>query len=56
MADPKKRDPFTLGNILRDKYDLDTVEFESLPEDRQELSHILKNKMLVLENFNESIL
>ena len=37
MADPKKRDPFTLGNILRDKYDLDTVEFESLPEDRQRI-------------------
>ena len=37
MIDPKKRDPFTLGNLLREKYNLDTVEFESLPQDRQDI-------------------
>ena len=35
--DPKKRDPFTLGNILRDKYKLETVDFDSLPLDRQKI-------------------
>ena len=44
LADPKKRDPFTLGNILRDKYDLETVEFESLPEDRQRIITYFKEQ------------
>ena len=50
LADPKKRDPFTLGNILRDKYDLETVEFESLPEDRQRIiTHFKKQNAGIRE-------
>ena len=50
MIDPKKRDPFTLGNILRDKYNLETVEFESLPLDRQKIiTHFQKQNADVRE-------
>jgi len=44
MIDPKKRDPFTLGNLLREKYNLDTVEFESLPKDRQDIITLFKQQ------------
>ena len=44
MIDPKKRDPFTLGNLLRDKYDLPLVEFESLPKDRQDIITLFKQQ------------
>ena len=44
MIDPKKRDPFTLGNLLRDKYDLPMVEFESLPKDRQDIITLFKKQ------------
>jgi len=44
MIDPKKRDPFTLGNLLRDKYDLPLVEFESLPQDRQDIITLFKRQ------------
>ena len=50
MIDPKKRDRFTLGNILRDKYNLETVEFESLPLDRQKIiTHFQKQNADVRE-------
>ena len=44
MIDPKKRDPFTLGNLLREKYNLETVEFESLPQDRQDIITLFKQQ------------
>lgn len=44
MIDPKKRDPFTLGNLLREKYNLETVEFESLPKDRQDIITLFKQQ------------
>ena len=44
MIDPKKRDPFTLGNLLREKYDLPLVEFESLPKDRQDIITLFKQQ------------
>ena len=44
MIDPKKRDPFTLGNLLREKYDLPLVEFESLPKDRQDIITLFKEQ------------
>ena len=44
MIDPKKRDPFTLGNLLRDKYNLPMVEFESLPKDRQDIITLFKEQ------------
>ena len=44
MIDPKKRDPFTLGNLLREKYDLPLVEFESLPQDRQDIITLFKRQ------------
>ena len=44
MIDPKKRDPFTLGNLLREKYDLPLVEFESLPKDRQDIITLFKKQ------------
>ena len=50
MIDPKKRDPFTLGNLLREKYNLETVEFESLPLDRQKIiTHFQKQNADVRE-------
>ena len=44
MIDPKKRDPFTLGNLLREKYNLPLVEFESLPKDRQDIITLFKKQ------------
>jgi len=44
MIDPKKRDPFTLGNLLREKYKLPLVEFESLPKDRQDIITLFKQQ------------
>ena len=44
MIDPKKRAPFTLGNLLREKYNLETVEFESLPQDRQDIITLFKQQ------------
>ena len=35
--DPKKRDPFTLGNALRQKFNLPLVNIETLPEDRRRI-------------------
>tara|TARA_A100000171_G_scaffold42354_1_gene43705 strand:- start:831 stop:4067 length:3237 start_codon:yes stop_codon:yes gene_type:complete len=35
--DPKKRDPFTLGNALRQKFNLPLVKIETLPEDRKRI-------------------
>ena len=42
--DPKKRDPFTLGNALRAKYNLPEVKIETLPEDRRRIIEFYQNQ------------
>ena len=42
--DPKKRDPFTLGNALREKFGLPTVNIETLPKDRRKIIEFYQNQ------------